>query len=112
VSGGGARLVACAERDRGQKSSVEGANEQGEWASGVRASKGARACRGGRRTHGRGRVHGGERGREVRDVEGANGWRARGREKEPACAEKKRRRQGGPTRAAREREREHAGWRR
>jgi hypothetical protein len=39
VSGGGARLVACA----GQESSVEGANERGKWASGVRASKRARA---------------------------------------------------------------------
>jgi hypothetical protein len=57
VSGGGARLVACAERESGRKSSVEGPNEQGEWASGVWASKGARACRGGRRTRGRGRVY-------------------------------------------------------
>jgi hypothetical protein len=39
VSGGRARLVACA----GRESSAEGANERGEWASGVRASKGARA---------------------------------------------------------------------
>jgi hypothetical protein len=42
-SGGGAWLVACVGRERGQKSSVEGPNERGEWASGVRASKGARA---------------------------------------------------------------------
>jgi hypothetical protein len=30
----------------------------------------------------------GERGREVRDAEGANGWGPRGREKEHACAGK------------------------
>jgi hypothetical protein len=39
----------------------------------------------------------GERGREVRDVEGADGWGPRGRERESARAEKKRRRQIGPT---------------
>jgi hypothetical protein len=42
VSGGGTQLVACAGRERARKSSAEGANEWGEWASGVRASKGAR----------------------------------------------------------------------
>jgi hypothetical protein len=30
VSGGGACLVACAGRERGRESSVEGASEQGE----------------------------------------------------------------------------------
>jgi hypothetical protein len=45
VSGGGARLVACAgrERERGRESSAETANEQGKCASSVRAYKGARA---------------------------------------------------------------------
>jgi hypothetical protein len=43
VSGGGAQLVTCAGRERGQESTAEGANERGEWASGMRASKGARA---------------------------------------------------------------------
>jgi hypothetical protein len=43
----------------GARELVEGANEQGEWPSGVRASKGVRACRGGRRTRCRGRVRGG-----------------------------------------------------
>jgi hypothetical protein len=43
VSGGGARLVTCVGRERGREISAEGANERGQWASGVRASKGARA---------------------------------------------------------------------
>jgi hypothetical protein len=43
VSDGGTQLVACAGRERGRKSSAKGANERGEWASGVRASKGVRA---------------------------------------------------------------------
>jgi hypothetical protein len=34
----------------------------------------------------------GERGREVRDTEGADGWGPRGREKERARAKEKRRR--------------------
>jgi hypothetical protein len=38
----------------------------------------------------------GERGREVREAEGADGWGPRGREKERARAEKKRCRQVGP----------------
>jgi hypothetical protein len=59
VSSDGARLVACAERERGRGSLVEGANEQrGVGEQGMR-SKGARACRGGWRTRGRGRDHGG-----------------------------------------------------
>jgi hypothetical protein len=59
MSGGGTRLVTCIGRERGRESSVEGANEQGEWASGVRASKGAQAREHGQRTRGRGCVHGG-----------------------------------------------------
>jgi hypothetical protein len=43
VSGGGARLVTCVGRERGRESSAEGATEQGEWPSGMQASKGARA---------------------------------------------------------------------
>jgi hypothetical protein len=39
----------------------------------------------------------GERGQEVRDAEGTDGWGSRSREKEHARAEKKQRRQGGPT---------------
>jgi hypothetical protein len=55
----------------------------------------------------------GERGQEVRDAEGTDGWGSRSREKEHARAEKKQRRQGGPTeQRERERERECAGWRR
>jgi hypothetical protein len=42
VSGDGARLVACAGRERGRESSAEGTNELVEWMSGMRASKGAR----------------------------------------------------------------------
>ena len=38
-----------------------------------------------------------EHGRQVRDTEGTDGWGPRGREKECARAEKKRRRQGSPT---------------
>jgi hypothetical protein len=49
----------------------------------------------------------GEHGREVRDTEGPDGWGPRGREKESARAEKKRRRQVGPTKQ-REREGERA----
>jgi hypothetical protein len=40
VSGGGTWLVVCVERERGRESSAEGANEQGEWASGARGLKG------------------------------------------------------------------------
>jgi hypothetical protein len=64
VSGGGANLVACAERERGRESSTEGANGQGEVGERGMGSKGAIACRGGRRTSGRGCVH----MREVRDA--------------------------------------------
>jgi hypothetical protein len=35
VRSDGARLVTCAERERGRGSSVEGANVYGEWASGA-----------------------------------------------------------------------------
>jgi hypothetical protein len=66
MSSGGAWLVACVGRERGQESSVEGANEQGEVGERGTGSKGARACKGGRRTRGRGRVQGEGRGREVR----------------------------------------------
>jgi hypothetical protein len=55
----------------------------------------------------------GERGREVRDVEGADGWGLRGRERAHACGEETTS-TDRPNRAARERERErgHAGWHR
>jgi hypothetical protein len=43
VSGGGAWLVTCAGRERGQESSAEGANEQGEVGERDTRSKGARA---------------------------------------------------------------------
>jgi hypothetical protein len=52
-------LDARAGRERGRGCSAEGANEQGKWASGVRAFKGARACGGGQKTRGHGRVHDG-----------------------------------------------------
>jgi hypothetical protein len=52
----------------------------------------------------------GERGREVRDAEGTDGWGPRGREKESACGEETAL-IGWPHRAARERGREtvHVG---
>jgi hypothetical protein len=36
--------VARAGRERGRESLVEGASEQGKWASGAHGSKGTRAC--------------------------------------------------------------------
>jgi hypothetical protein len=59
VSSDEARLVTCAERERGRGSSVEGANEQGGVGEQGMRSKGARECRCSRRTRGRGRDHGG-----------------------------------------------------
>jgi hypothetical protein len=60
-------------RERGRESSVEGATEQGKWASGARGLK----WRGRENMAGERAVVGastaGERGREVRDAEGADG---------------------------------------
>jgi hypothetical protein len=82
VSGGGACLVACAERERGRESSAESANEQGEVAERGMGSKGARACEGGWRTRGRGRVHGGDVGERLGTTDG---WGSRRKERESEC---------------------------
>jgi hypothetical protein len=54
VSSGGATWTRA-----GRECLAEGTNEQGEWASEVRAQKGSRASEGGWEMRGRGRVHGG-----------------------------------------------------
>jgi hypothetical protein len=77
--------VARAGRERGRESLVEGASEQGKWASGAHGSKGTRACGGGRRTRGHGRVHGGDVGGRLGTLDG---WSPRDRERAGAREEK------------------------
>jgi hypothetical protein len=104
VSDGGTRLVACIGRERRRESSVEGANEQGEWASGVRASKGVRAREHGRRTRSWACPRRGDVGERLGTRRGLTSGATRQRER---SREEKRCRQIGPT-EQRERERERA----
>jgi hypothetical protein len=62
-----------------------------KWASGARSLKGRGCAEVARERAVLGASTAGERGREVRDTEGADGWGPRGREKERTHAEKKRR---------------------
>jgi hypothetical protein len=87
VSGGGTRLVACA----GRKSSAKGANERGTGRAGCGLLKGQGREKVARECAVMGASTMGERGREVRDAEWADGWGPRGREQERARAEKKQR---------------------
>ena len=77
---------------------------RGKWASRAHGIKGQGRVEVARERVVVGASTAGERGREVRDAEGANGWGPRGREKE--CARgKETALTGRPHRAARERER-------
>jgi hypothetical protein len=97
-------LVACTEREGGERAQLEAQMNGGRWASGVRASKMARAQERGRRTRSRGRVHGEGRGREVGEAEGADGWGPQDRERESGRVGKGMALTGRPHRAARGRE--------
>jgi hypothetical protein len=89
VSGGGAWLVACTGERGGERAQLRAQMSRGKWASGAWGLKGLERAEvaGEREVVGASTL--GECGREVRDVEGADGWGSRGIEKERACAEKK-----------------------
>jgi hypothetical protein len=70
----------CAGQERGRGCSTEGANEQGKWASGVRALKGSRCAEVAGKCADMGASKDGVRGREVRD-EGPDEWGPRGGER-------------------------------
>jgi hypothetical protein len=98
----------------GRESSAESANERGSGRAVCGLLKGRGREEVAREHAVVGASTAGERGREVRDAEGAGEWGPRGRGKERTRGEEKRHRQVGPTEqreGEREREREGKGAR-